>query len=493
MKRTTSILCILAILLSAASCAGKSSVETVPDLSPKAVTDTVETVTENTVQESGVLETFVLDGRDVPILEFKEPTNLSVDLSESTGDTMNDAIFLAHQAVMERLQCNLAFIDNGGIETGKLETTYAAGEDAYSLVIGTQWKVAPLVSKHMFANLNPDSGGSSVDNYIDLSKPWWYTRYIDETEVDNSHTYFLAGDASINVMRRASMLVCNMDLLHSIGGDIDALYDNVLSGNWLWDDFATMVEGVYIDNNGDGKKDAGDTFGYATWTRSDVDHLMVDSGIRACARDDSGVPYLAFNNEKTIASVEKVCVLLWKNPGGYYKEQIPVDTMLGENRLLFVVNKFSGLDSIRDIGTNYTIIPVPKLDASIGNYSSLVHDDAMIFCVPIQSTQFTATTAVLEEMSCQYYNDVIPTYYNVILKAKYRRDGSDKASQIMDILHDSMTTDFAYTYNYAMGNMIISLRDLIGIKRSTDFVSHYAKNEMKYEDSLAKLIDAIRE
>ena len=63
----------------------------------------------------------------------------------------------------------------------------------------------------------------------------------------------------------------------------------------------------------------------------------------------------------------------------------------------------------------------------------------------------------------------------------------------MDILHDSMTTDFAYIYNYAMGNMIISLRDLIGIKRSTDFVSHYAKNEMKYEDSLARLIDAIRE
>ena len=493
MKRTTSILCIMAILLSAVSCAGKPSLETVLDTSPESVTDMAETVLEETTLDSGIPETFVLDGREVPILEFREASNLSVDLSETTGDTMNDAIFSAHQAVMERLQCSFAFIDNGGIETGKLEKTYAAGEDSYDFVIGTQWKVAPLVSKHMFANLNPGNSVSNKDNYIDLSKPWWYTRYIDETEVDNSHTYFLAGDASINVMRRASMFVCNMDLLQSIGGSINVLYDDVLTGNWLWDDFAKMVEGVYIDNNGNGEKDADDIFGYATWTRSDVDHLMVDSGIRACGRDDSGVPYLAFNNEKTIISVEKVCDLLWNNPGGYYKEQIPVDKMLGENRLLFVANKFSWLDTIRDIDTNYTVIPVPKLDESVDSYSSLVHDDAMIFCVPVQSAQITATTAILEELSLQYYNNVVPSYYNVILKTKYRRDASDKASQILDLIHDGMTTDFAYIYNYAMGNMIISLRDLIGIDKSTDFASHYAKNEKKYEDSLAKLINAIQE
>ncbi len=490
MKRITASLCLIALLLGLSSCGKDAPKEPTSD-APETSTAPVEEVTEpeDTRVTSGLPDDLDLGGKSVRVLQFHSDADvLPVDIEEMTGDTLNDAIFTANQSVMEKLNCVYDFIDNEDIETTKLDNTYAAGEDAYDFVIGVQWKVAPLVTKHMFANLNPSTG-----NYIDLDKPWWYGKYIAETEADGTHTYFLAGDASVNVFRRASMLICNMDLLTDIGEDIDTLYDKVLDGTWVWDDFVSLVEKVYVDNNGDGKKDGGDTYGFATWSRADVDHLMIDSGIRACGRDENGVPYIAFNNEKTIDAVQKIADLFWNNPGSYYEEQLSLPTLLSENRVLFIKNLFAGLDQIRDIDTNFTILPIPKIDETIAGYSSLVHDDAAIFCVPVQSGSVQETTAVLEEMSCQYYNDVMPTYYNVILKTKYRRDGSDKASQIMDILHDSMTTDFAYIYNYAMGNMIISLRDLIGIDKSTDFASHYAKNEKKYEDSLAKLIDAIRE
>ena len=490
MKRITASLCLIALLLGLASCGKDAPKETTTD-TPETSTAPVEEVTEpeDTRLTSGLPAELDLGGKSVRVLQFHSDADvLPVDIEEMTGDTLNDAIFTANQSVMEKLNCVYDFIDNEDIETTKLDNTYAAGEDAYDFVIGVQWKVAPLVTKHMFANLNPSTG-----NYIDFDKPWWYGKYIAETEADGTHTYFLAGDASVNVFRRASMLICNMDLLTDIGEDVDTLYDKVLDGTWVWDDFVSLVEKVYVDNNGDGKKDGGDTYGFATWSRADVDHLMIDSGIRACGRDENGVPYIAFNNEKTIDAVQKIADLFWNNPGSYYEEQLSLPTLLSENRVLFIKNLFAGLDQIRDIDTNFTILPIPKIDEMIAGYSSLVHDDAAIFCVPVQSGSVQETTAVLEEMSCQYYNDVMPTYYNVILKTKYRRDGSDKASQIMDILHDSMTTDFAYIYNYAMGNMIISLRDLIGIDKSTDFASHYAKNEKKYEDSLAKLIDAIQE
>lgn len=491
MKRITASLCLIALLLGLASCGKEASKEPETNGTPETSTTPVEesTETEDTRLTSGLPDDFDLGGKSIRVLQFHSDADiLPIDVAEMTGDTLNDAIYTANQSVMDKLNCVYDFIDNEDIETTKLENTYAAGEDAYDLVIGVQWKVAPLVTKHMFANLNPSTG-----NYIDLDQPWWYGKYIAETEADGTHTYFLAGDASVNVFRRASMLICNMDLLENIGEDIDALYDKVLDGTWVWDDFVGLVEKVYVDNNGDGKKDGGDTYGFATWSRADVDHLMIDSGIRACGRDEDGVPYIAFNNEKTIDTVQKIADLFWNNPGSYYEEKLSLPTLLSENRVLFIKNLFAGLDEIRDIDTSFTVLPIPKLDETISDYSSLVHDDAAIFCVPIQSGSVNDTTAVLEEMSCQYYNDVMPTYYNVILKTKYRRDGSDKASQIMDILHDSMTTDFAYIYNYAMGNMIISLRDLIGIDKSTDFASHYAKNEKKYEDSLAKMIDAIRE
>ena len=87
----------------------------------------------------------------------------------------------------------------------------------------------------------------------------------------------------------------------------------------------------------------------------------------------------------------------------------------------------------------------------------------------------------------------MPEYYDVILKNKYRRDSSDAASQIIDLIHDSMTTDFAYIYNYGMSNMMLSLRDLIGVAKSTDFASSYKKSEKVYNKVFEKLLNSIRE
>lgn len=494
MKRIISILCLLALLLQMAACSENNQKEETSantETSASAAETETDAVETEPMLTTNVPESYDIEGRDIPILQFEESSNLKVDISELTGDALNDAIFTSHQAVMERLNCNFTFISNEGIETTKIENAYSAGEDAYDFVIGHQWKVAPLVTKHLLANLNPN--GSDTENYIDLSKPWWYSKYIDETEIDNTHTYLLAGDASINVFRRASMLICNMDLLKDFGYDIESLYDEVIAGNWVWDNFASMVESVYIDSNGDGLKDEEDTLGFATWSRSDVDHMLNDCGVRACSRDDDGLPYLDFNNEQTVTCIEKIFNLFWNNPGSYYEEGIPVETMLSENRILFILNKFSWLDTIRDIETTYTIIPAPKLDESIDSYSSLVHDDACLISVPVQSANITDTTAILEEMSKEYYYNVRPTYYNDILKSKYRRDSSDKASQILDILHDSTSTDFAYVYNYAISGIITNLRDLVGVKQSADFASHYAKNTKVYNKSFEKLLASMKD
>ena len=267
MKRITASLCLIALLLGLASCSKEAPKESETNGTTETLTTPVEesTETEDTRLTSGLPADFDLGGKSIRVLQFHSDADiLPIDVAEMTGDTLNDAIYTANQSVMDKLNCVYDFIDNEDIETTKLENTYAAGEDAYDLVIGVQWKVAPLVTKHMFANLNPSTG-----NYIDLDQPWWYGKYIAETEADGTHTYFLAGDASVNVFRRASMLICNMDLLENIGEDIDALYDKVLDGTWVWDDFVGLVEKVYVDNNGDGKKDGGDTYGFATWSRAD--------------------------------------------------------------------------------------------------------------------------------------------------------------------------------------------------------------------------------
>ena len=427
-------------------------------------------------------------GESVGILSFRDDAvNYYISATETNGELLNDAVFASNQTVMEELNCVFDFIDNGSIDPGNLQNAVAAGDEIYDIVYGTQWKVAPLVSQHIFANLNSSAGG-----YIDYEKPWWYDKYIDETEVDNNHTYFLAGDASPDIIRRSSMMILNTDMLADLGRDVNDIYRTVLDGNWTYDEMSSLVSTMYIDTNGDGQRTEADAYGFASWTRSDVDHFMVAAGVRGCSRDADGVPYITFNNETTVKFVESLVNFLWNNEGAYYVEQIPTFEMLANNRAMLLAEKFSRLDLIRDIDTNFTIIPLPKLDSTIESYSSLVHDDALILCIPIVSTNVENLTAVLEKLAYSYYYDVMPQYYEIILKTKYRRDSSDTASQVLDLIHNSMTTDFAYIYNYGMSNMMISLRDLIGVSKSTDFASTYAKSEKAYNKVFQKLVDAIK-
>ncbi len=483
------LLCVLlaSLFLPVLSACGDTTAETTAETAaPETETTPVETEPAITCS---VPADVTLSGASVRILHYIDQVvpYQNIMAAEITGETLNDAIFQANTAVMEELDCVFEHLENDGINTAQLEKAFTAGDDSYELVYGTQWKIAPLVTKHMFVNLH-----ESEDNYLDLEKPWWYQGYIAETMVDDKHTYFVAGDASPDVFRRSSMMILNTDLLKDIGSDVDTVYEAVLDGSWTFDMLLTMVDSLYIDANGDGQRDEKDTFGFVTWTRSDMDHLLIGSGIRTCTRDNTGKPVVDFYNEQSITAVENLHHLFW-GEGSYYVEQVDTFGKLENNEVLFLLEKFSRLDKIRDIGTQFTILPVAKLDESIDHYSSLIHDDALVLCIPIISQSAKNTTAVMEKLGYHYYEEVMPSYYDVVLKVKYRRDSSDTASQVLDIIHDSMTTDFAYIYNYALNSMVVSLRDLIGVQKSTDFSSHYAKNEQKYGDSLEKLIASIME
>ena len=492
-NRTLALLLTLLMIAPSVIACSESTTNAPEETQPSAETPAAEeVVAEEEPEEDARLECKVpadidLGGETLGVLSFRDANNnYHISATETTGELLNDAVFSSNQLVMEELNFAFEFIDNGSVDPMNLQNAVAAGDEVYDIVYGTQWKVAPLVSQHIFANLNPSAGG-----YIDFDAPWWYDKYIDETEVDNTHTYFLAGDASPDIIRRSSMMILNTDMLTDVGRDVNDIYQTVLDGNWTYDAMSELVSTMYIDTNGDGQRTDADSYGFASWTRSDVDHFMIAAGVRGCSRDTDGVPYITFNNETTVKFVESLVNFLWNNEGSYYVEGTPTFEMLAQNRAMLLCEKFSRLDLIRDSDANFTIIPLPKVDNTIESYSSLVHDDALILCIPIVNTNVEGMTAILEKLSYNYYYDVMPQYFEVILKTKYRRDSSDAASQMLDLIHDNMTTDFAYIYNYGMSNMMLSLRDLIGISKSTDFASTYAKQEKAYNKVLGRLIEAM--
>ncbi|MCL2159282.1 MAG: hypothetical protein FWH48_07745, partial [Oscillospiraceae bacterium] len=257
-----------------------------------------------------------------------------------------------------------------------------------------------------------------------------------------------------------------------------------------------MVKTMYKDLDGDGTTGEEDQYGMIGHTYSTTDLFTYSSGIRATARDEDGLPYFAFNNEKTVRFTEKLYDIFYDGPGMFLinVSAIPefdqyMNNKFATNKVLFRADVMVSSERLRSMETDFGMIPFPKLDESEPSYLTLVHDVAPLMCIPVTCEKDELVGSVLEEMAYRGYMGMTPAFFDVALKNKYMRDSDDAAMQCLDMIRLGAMTDFAYVYNYALNNMGLIMRDLM-TRKSSDFVSAYEKIEDRANTSLQKIIEA---
>ena len=113
---------------------------------------------------------------------------------------------------------------------------------------------------------------------------------------------------------------------------------------------------------------------------------------------------------------------------------------------MFLPGFFYTSEAMREMKTDFGIVPFPLYDENQDDYVSIVHDIMRIMTVPYNCQKFDAVCAVLEEMAFLGYRDVLPDYYNVLMKNKYARD--EASATMIDIIRDSCAVDIAYIYSF---------------------------------------------
>ena len=475
-----------------ASCGGDNAGTT------PTVTDAVDNTATEAVETEETLKSLVPDGLDfggetMRILSssYFETDAFTMHVDEATGDVVNDAVYNRNLALENKFNVKLAYEDNylnGGTDIAvTIRKSVTAGSDDYDIIFGCQYNLAPLVLDNIMLNLDGQE-------YLHLDQPWWYQNHIQEMTIGHDKTYFVTGDITLNVLRNMGCMYVNKQLYAQNYESIEEMYDQVLDGKWTFDSLAQMCTEMYQDLNGDGAFDDDDQYGIGVITANLTDHFTYAAGIRATSRDENNIPVLTMNNEKTVTHTQKLYSLYYENPGvrvfpaDYNSLDIVMPGKFNENELLFLPGWFYTSELLRNMEVDYGVIPFPKYDESEPTYLSLAHDISVTACLPTTCSKVEQATAIMEEMAFLGYRDVLPAYYEVAIKVKYNRDSTDKAMQILDIIHDNCTTDFAFIYNYALGGVGLIERDLMGGKKS-DFASMYAKKEKTYEKKLNELID----
>lgn len=409
--------------------------------------------------------------------------------AEQTADVVDDAVYNRNRAVEERLNVTLELMATDHTIIGdEIRKTVVANEDAYDLIAGPQWVVLPQALEGFYIDYNEVAT-------VDLSAPWWWNAYIDEIKIGSGPTYFLNGDISLSSIQLLSAIFVNKKLVADLGYSIDDIYQTVLDGDWTYDKLKEVCAKAYRDINGDGVRGREDAYGCIVRVSTEPVHFTYTAGNVMYERDADNLPHLNVNNEHFINYMTQLYDLYFNEEGIYPEaatdeaETYMIDSFKSD-RSVFLVTRLQRATNLRDMTSEYGIIPYPKYDDTQKEYSALVHDSASIYCIPVTAHDIDEIGTVLEAMCAQSYRTVVPAYYETALKTKYVSDST--TGQIIDLIRAGAKTDFVYAYNYALSGAGMLSASMLQ-EKSTNFASSWAKIEKSAEKGLQELIDLYSE
>jgi len=223
---------------------------------------------------------------------------------------------------------------------------------------------------------------------------------------------------------------------------------------------------------------------------------VLECGIYLTSLDENNIPVISCNTEKMISLVEKIvpyhntkpAVTLTSDYTGYSNVHTEVLLpMFAGNQLLFYNNQLLVAMNLRDMESDFGILPAPKFDEAQEEYINSTNRSWITFItVPVTNPDTDMTGTVLD--ACGYYSQqiVTPAYIETTVKNKTLRD-NDSAEMLGIILS---TRHYDLSHYYKWGGIYDLPNNLVKSK-STDFASRFATISVSTQKEIDKTLDAI--
>ncbi|MBQ9429337.1 MAG: extracellular solute-binding protein [Clostridia bacterium] len=372
------------------------------------------------------------------------------------GNVVETAIYRRNALIKEKYGVNIVnedivkYASNMGTGDGyrKIYTDYMAGDSNYDAAMIGTYDVATLAYNGYIQDLNQIE-------HLDLQKSYWDQKANEDLSL-RGKMYYTTGDISLSDNRSTYTLFFSKAMAKDYG--LADPYELVRTGNWTLETFGSMVKAVGSDDNQDGIYDKNDTFGLLTPTDTHL-AILAAADERICRISDAGQLVLTFYNERIVNLYDKYLAIVGDHSHSYNYQYSYVTGKTGldssnEERIamfntghaLFYSHTMFYMDYLRDLESDFGILPYPKLDAEQENYGNLVsawHSEFL--CVPVINKDLDRTGIILEELAYQGKKMMTPAYYEKTLVGQYTRD--EESAEMLDIIFSSLVFDVGAYYN----------------------------------------------
>ena len=443
--------CAILMLLSAfVSCGTNGNQEdTTPDTTAAADVSEVETA-DPRYDEQGFLRDQLPDNLNykdttINILAWDDVEHEEFE-AEQDGDTVLSAIYTRNNNVEKRLGVKLNYIRVKGNADHKTEwcnhvaNSVKINAREFDIVAGYSLSVTFDASSGCLYNmLDPEC------EYLNFDNPWWSELLVKEGTLKGK-LYFASGDISRNCLEMMYVCFCNTNILNN--HNLDNPQELVETGDWTYETFMKYCEGIYEDN-GDGKKDSSDTFGYMS-SGIHVDPWFYGTGATICSKDAEGniVPSDTFGGEKIINTVAMFQTLFYSSNDGIYTSSVEHQNAFGQGRLLFITERARVSHKVlanKYAFTDFIILPCPKYNKDQEKYITVLGNPFTLFGIAADNQNLSMASAVIECFASEGYRNVTPAVFEFSLKSRYSFDSV--SSRLYDVIRANITYDIGRLFN----------------------------------------------
>ena len=492
MKRLISLmLALVLICASFAACAKPADEETPaggnggPSPSSAETEAAAEETEDPRLTVSDDLPDEKFDGRTFCIAT-EERARFEPVVEDLTGDSTNDALYNRNLTVSERFGVKLETLTVADGPNTAIKAA-SSGTHDYDIISLINYLSGSAIVKQVFHNWYEVP-------HVDLTKPWWSNLIVENSTI-NGKVYTVTGDLAVTALTYTISMFFNQKVCTDWGYAPDTLYGMVYEDRWTADRFISVVDSIYTDNNGNGKKDVNDTFGLGTNGIDAVDVWISAFDQPVTGRDEEGFMTITLVDDKMVSILEKLIALINQSPGSFaaypalWMERDYLKSDLAAFSPLPFSECFSGL---RDMENPYGILPMPKFDENQERYLTTLVDEFSMFGAmkTVQSDDLDYVGIIFTALSAESYRSVYPAYYDVALKNKYSEDPD--TARMIDLIMEGRTFDLAFTFGVSYLNRFpYCIRDLVQAG-STDIASRYAAAEKAVQVGIGKINDAYR-
>ena len=411
---------------------------------------------------------------------YTEEVEAEPESNDETGSgVINDAVFERNTLFEE--YCNLKFVliptPNPSIGSAIMAEVQTATGD-FQLITTTADSAANNATSGYLYN--------SLDLDIDLEQDWWDAGTLDFAL--DGRVFFMDGSFNIVDDDVTFVFMFNKELRTEY--QIANPYDTVKAGDWTLNYFNSVVSQLATEN-GDGKWDENDTYGFST-PGSIGNTFFYGAGLKYVENSrEMDVPQLVLDKkmEQALNVLDIARSIIQENNSTYVaphgSEGLSRDVFI-QGRSLFYCEAASYLRGLNaNMEREYGVVPVPKYDKAQANYTTWRHGIGSTLSIPtsVAKGDMEQFALVLETYALLSQKYVRPAYYDTMLTTRNVQDV--ESSEMLDLIFLNRTYDMAMYFTQLGFN---GLFEQAALNSGNTFASSYQSNSKRFDRQIDTIL-----